>query len=249
MKSKSLLTILALLGLFFSPESMATSLPTTSDLDSLLNSSFDSISTPLKLVIFLTALSFIPFLLIAVTSFTRIIIILSMLRFALGMQQTPPNNVLIALSMFLTFFIMAEPIQKIKEEAYDPYSQNQITTQEALDRGVAPLKRFMASQTDESSIALFIDISGEEAPNSIDEVSLKQLIPAFMISELKTAFKIAFVLFLPFLLIDLVVASSLMSLGMIMVPPMTISLPMKVLMFVLIDGWTLIAGSLITSFQ
>lgn len=248
MKNKIALTILTLFILLISPETSAAT-QSVNDLDSLLNSSFDSISTPLKLVVFLTALSFIPFLLIAVTSFTRIIIILSMLRFALGMQQTPPNNVLIALSMFLTLFIMAEPINKIQEEAYQPYVANEITTQEAIDRGIAPLKRFMARQTDESAIALFIDISGENAPNSIDDVSMKQLIPAFMISELKTAFKIAFVLFLPFLLIDLVVASSLMSLGMIMVPPMTISLPMKVLMFVLIDGWALISGSLITSFQ
>lgn len=207
------------------------------------------VATAIKIVVALTILSLAPALLIVMTSFTRIIIVLSMLRHAFGMQDTPPNTVLISLALFLTLFTMLPTLNQMDKTALQPYMQGKITTERALERGMHPLREFMIRQTREQDLALMIEISKSKTPTSVEEVSNVHLIPAFMLSELKTAFQIGFVIFLPFLLIDLVVASILMSMGMLMVPPMMISLPVKILMFVLIDGWSLIARSLIGSFH
>lgn len=203
----------------------------------------------LKTLSLLTVLSFIPVLLIAVTAFTRIIIVLSMLRHALGLPQTPPNVVLLTLALFLTLYCMQPVWQQIDEQAVKPYHNQQITLEQALDNGIAPLKSFMVSQTRESNFAAVYQMAKVPLPASAEEVSLIYLIPAFLLSELTTAFQIAFVIFIPFLLIDLIVASVLMSLGMIMVPPISIALPIKVMVFVLIDGWSLVTQSLVSSFS
>lgn len=202
----------------------------------------------LKTLSLLTVLSFVPVLLIAVTAFTRIIIVLSMLRHALGLPQTPPNVVLLTLALFLTLYCMQPVWQQIDEQAITPYHGQQISLQQALDNGILPLKNFMVSQTRESNFAAVYQMAKVPLPASAADVSLIYLIPAFLLSELTTAFQIAFVIFIPFLLIDLIVASVLMSLGMIMVPPISIALPIKVMVFVLIDGWSLITQSLVSSF-
>lgn len=199
--------------------------------------------------VFLTALSFIPVMIIALTSFTRIVVVLSMLRFAFGMQQTPPNIVLIVLALFFTLFIMQPTIKNIEEHAYKPYMNKEISLQDAVEVSADSFKQFMISQTREKDLALILQISKTPIPKTSADIGMTQLIPAFMLSELKTAFQIAFVLFLPFLMIDLIVAGSLMSLGMIMVPPMTIAMPIKILIFVLVDGWSLVSQSLLNSFN
>ena len=183
------------------------------------------------------------------TSFTRIVIVLSLLRHALGMQQTPPNVVIISLSVFLTIFSMMPVIERMKTEAYLPYIQSEISTEKALISAKEPMRDFMISQTREQDLALMIDVSKSKMPKTVDDVALTTLIPAFILSELKSAFQIGFVIFLPFLLIDIIVASILMSMGMLMVPPMMVSLPIKILMFVLIDGWNLVVTSLLGSFM
>ncbi|NTS77375.1 flagellar type III secretion system pore protein FliP [Catenovulum sp. SM1970] len=208
----------------------------------------NELAPELKIAASLGLLSFLPIALIATTAFTRIIIVLAMLRHALGLQQSPPNIVLITLALFLTFFTMSPVYEKVNEEALKPYLNQEINYQVAFDRASKPIKAFMLSQTSEDNFQTIIKMSGANMPNDADEVSFVQLIPAFLLSELTTAFKIAFVIFLPFLAIDLITASTLMSLGMIMVPPITVALPLKVMLFVLIDGWGLIAGSLISSF-
>lgn len=206
------------------------------------------VATAFKILFGLTVLSLAPAVLVVMTSFTRIIIVLSMLRTAIGMQQTPPNTVLISLAMFLTIFNMLPVFKAINEEAFQPFMQGKMQVEEASTTAFAPLRDFMIRQTREQDLALMIEISKSEMPETVEEVSSLMLIPAFMLSELKTAFQIGFVIFLPFLLVDLVVASILMSMGMMMVPPMMISLPIKVLMFVLIDGWNLLVHSLLSSF-
>ncbi|MEJ2610277.1 MAG: flagellar type III secretion system pore protein FliP [Candidatus Thiodiazotropha sp.] len=207
------------------------------------------VATAIKIVLGLTVLSLAPALLIVMTSFTRIIVVLSILRHALGMQQTPPNTVLISLALFLTFFNMLPTLNLIESNAVQPFSEGQMTSEEALRAGMAPLRDFMIRQTREQDLALMVEVSGGEMPKTIDDVTNLQVIPAFMLSELKAAFQIGFVIFLPFVLIDIVVASILMSMGMLMVPPMMISLPIKILMFVLIDGWNLVVLSLLGSFS
>jgi flagellar biosynthetic protein FliP len=182
------------------------------------------------------------------TGFTRIIIVLSLLRQALGTQSVPPNQVMIGLALFLTFFVMSPVIDKIYLDAYKPLSENQITMQEAMDKGVAPLKEFMLKQTRESDLALFAKMAEVDKIETPDQVPLKVLVPAFVTSELKTAFQIGFAIFIPFLIIDMVVASVLMSMGMMMVSPAIVALPFKLMLFVLVDGWQLILGSLVESF-
>lgn len=203
----------------------------------------------LKILLGLTVLSLAPALMIMMTSFTRIILVMSMLRHALGMQQTPPNAVLIGLSLFLTLFSMMPVVQAIDESAYQPYIAGKIGAEHALQQGIAPVRDFMLRQTREEDLALMLEMSGKPMPKTAEEVQLPTLIPAFMLSELYTAFQIGFIIFVPFLLVDIVVSSLLMSLGMMMMPPMMISLPIKVLMFVLIDGWNLIVRALLTSFH
>jgi flagellar biosynthetic protein FliP len=209
----------------------------------------EDIATAVKIIVGLTVISLAPAILIAMTSFTRIIIVLAILRHAFGMPETPPNTVLISLALFLTLFTMMPVIQEVNQRAIEPYAAGKIGNEAALKAAVAPVKTFMVRQTRERDLALMIEISGTEQPASIEEISLVHLIPAFMLSELKSAFQIGFVIFLPFLLIDLVVSSVLISMGMLMVAPIVISLPVKILMFVLIDGWNLVVRALVGSFH
>ena len=208
-----------------------------------------SVSDALRIVMLLTLLAVLPAVVIAMTSFTRTIIVLSMLRHAFGMQDTPPNMVLVSLALFLTLFTMAPAFQASYQNGIKPLADNQISMESAVTQAVRPLREFMIRQTREKDLALILEIARVEVPDSIEEVSTVHVIPAFLISELKTAFTIGFVIFLPFLLLDLVVSSVLMSMGMLMVPPTIISLPLKVLMFVLIDGWSLIVRALLGSFH
>ena len=207
------------------------------------------VTNALKIILGLTILSIAPALLIVMTSFTRIIIVLSMLRQAFGMQQTPPNTVLISLALFLTIFNMTPVLEQINTISFTPFMDGRISTEEAYYEGMKPLREFMIRQTRENDLALMVELSGTDMPQTISEVSNLQLVPAFMISELKTAFQIGFIIFLPFLIVDLVIASILMSMGMMMVPPMMISLPIKILMFVLIDGWNIVIKALMSSFN
>jgi len=202
----------------------------------------------IQTLILLTSLSFLPAALLMMTGFTRIIIVLSLLRQALGTQSSPPNQVLVGLALFLTLFVMGPVFDRIYTDAYQPLSENQITMQQALEKGSAPLKTFMLKQTREADLALFIKMSQSDQPKSAEDISLRVLIPAFMTSELKTAFQIGFAIFIPFLIIDMVVASVLMSMGMMMVSPAIVSLPFKLMLFVLVDGWQLLLGSLAQSF-
>jgi len=202
----------------------------------------------LQTMLLLTSLSFLPAALLMMTSFTRIIIVLSLLRQALGTQSSPPNQVLIGLSLFLTLFVMGPTMDKIYVEAYQPLSENRIQMSEALDKGAAPLRAFMLKQTRETDLALFVKMSGSAAPKTAADVPLRVLIPAYITSELKTAFQIGFAVFIPFLVIDMVVASILMAMGMMMVSPAIVSLPFKIILFVLVDGWNLLLGSLAQSF-
>jgi flagellar biosynthetic protein FliP len=196
----------------------------------------------------LTALAFLPAVLLMMTSFTRIIIVLSLLRHALGTQTSPPNQVLVGLALFLTLFVMGPVLEKVYQDAYVPYSENKINFEQALARAEPPLKGFMLKQTREPDLALFLKLANTPAPAEPASVPLKVLVPAFVTSELKTAFQIGFLVFIPFLIIDLVVASVLMSMGMMMLSPVLISLPFKLMLFVLADGWTLLVGSLVASF-
>lgn len=206
------------------------------------------VATALKIILVLTVLSLAPALLVVMTSFTRIIVVLAMLRHAFGMQETPPNTVLISLAIFLTFFTMLPAFKLVNDQALQPYTQGKLTSKQALETGMLPLREFMIRQTREEDLALMVEVSNSPAPETLEDIGSVNLIPAFMLSELKTAFQIGFVIFVPFLLVDILVASILMSMGMLMVPPMMISLPIKVLMFVLIDGWNLVVKSLLGSF-
>ena len=205
-------------------------------------------SLSLQTLLLLTSLSFLPAALLMMTGFTRIVIVLSLMRQALGTPTSPPNQVLVGLALFLTFFVMSPVLDKIHTEAYQPLSENRITMEEALTRGAAPLRTFMLRQTREADLALFVKLSRESAPVKLEDISMRVLIPAYVTSELKTAFQIGFAVFIPFLIIDMLVASVLMSMGMMMVSPVLISLPFKIMLFVLVDGWNLLIGSLAQSF-
>ncbi len=202
----------------------------------------------LQTLILLTSLTFLPAALLMMTGFTRIIIVLSLLRQALGTQTAPPNQVMVGLALFLTFFVMSPVIDKIYADAYQPLSENRINMQEAMNKGAAPLKEFMMKQTREGDLALFVKMAKIEKIETPDQVPLLVLVPAFMTSELKTAFQIGFAIFIPFLIIDMVVASVLMAMGMMMVSPSIVALPFKLMLFVLVDGWQLLLGSLVQSF-
>lgn len=204
-------------------------------------------ATAIRIMLALTVLSLAPAILIAMTSFTRCVIVLAMLRQAIGLQDAPPNTVLVSLALFLTLFTMSPVLEQINAAAYQPFNAGRINVDEAFKRGAAPLREFMVRQTREQDLALLVEISRSEPPRTLEEVSLVQLVPAYMLSELKTAFQIGFVIFLPFLLLDLIISAALMSMGMLMVPPVVISLPLKILMFVLIDGWNLVVKSLVAS--
>lgn len=203
----------------------------------------------LRVVLGLSVLAILPALLVCLTSFLRIIIVLSMLRQALGMPETPPNPVLIGLALFFTLFTMAPVLQTLNEQAFQPFMSGNLGMEDAYGKGMAPLREFMLRQTREQDLALMVELSGARVPGTIQEVGNVQLIPAFMLSELRAAFQIGFLVLLPFLLIDLVVSSVLLALGMMMLPPTTVALPLKVLMFVLVDGWSLVLKALVGSFH
>lgn len=209
----------------------------------------EDVSNSIQILLILTVLSLAPALLIMLTSFTRIIIVLSFTRSALGSPQVPPNTVLIGLALFLTFFTMSPVLQSINATALQPYVKHQISFDQATDNACAPLKTFMLKQTRAKDIALFVSLSKSPRPHTEADLAMTTLIPAFLISELKTAFTIGFVIFIPFLIIDMVVSVTLMSMGMMMLPPVLISLPFKILLFVLVDGWHLVARSLAMSFH
>lgn len=202
----------------------------------------------IQTLILLTSLTFLPAVVLMMTGFTRIVIVLSLLRQALGTQSAPPNQVLVGIALFLTFFVMSPVIDKIYVEAYQPLSENKISMQEAMEKGALPLKAFMLKQTREADLALFANMAKVDKIATPDDVPLRVLVPAFMTSELKTAFQIGFAIFIPFLIIDMVVASILMAMGMMMVSPAIVALPFKLMLFVLVDGWQLLLGSLVESF-
>lgn len=203
----------------------------------------------LRVVLGLTVLAILPALLVCLTSFLRIIVVLSMLRHAIGMNETPPNTVLIGLALFLTLFTMSPVLQKVNNDAFEPFMAGKLSMEEGYGKGIAPLREFMVRQTREADLALMVELSKAPVPRSMDDIGNLQLIPAFMLSELRAAFQIGFVIFLPFLLIDLIVSSILMALGMMMMPPTTIALPLKILMFILVDGWSLVLKALVGSFH
>jgi flagellar biosynthetic protein FliP len=207
------------------------------------------VSTTLQIVILMTVLALAPSILIMTTSFIRMAIVLSFLRQAIGTQQSPPNQLIMSLALILTFFVMAPVATKSYNEGVKPYIDKQMTGADAWEKASAPFRTFMLSQTREKDLALFVDIAKLPAPNNPDDIPFHVLVPGFVISELRTAFQIAFVIFIPFLVIDMVVASVLMSMGMMMLPPIIVSLPFKLLLFVLVDGWYLLVKSLVDSFQ
>lgn len=206
------------------------------------------LSTPMQILVLLTILSVVPAILVSVTSFTRLIIVTHFLRQALGTQTMPPNQVLIGLSLFLTYFIMQPVTERMNQEALQPMLNGKITEMQALDQACVPLRQFMLRYTREKDLALFLNIARQPKPKSVQDLPMRVVIPSFMISELKTAFNIGFVLFIPFLVIDMVVASVLLSMGMMQLPPALVSTPFKILLFVMVDGWNLIVGSLVKSF-
>lgn len=212
-----------------------------------MNFDITRLSSELELFILISALSLLPFFLIAATTFTRNIVVLSFLRHALGLQQSPPNMVLVTLALFLTLFTMSPVLKQSVEQGVQPYLNESIDVETGIKKAWQPFKDFMLNHTKEESLNLIYNISDTDLPQTKDDVKASELLPAFLLSELKTAFKIGFVIFLPFLLIDLVIAAILMSLGMIMVPPITISLPIKVMLFVVVDGWSLVAETLVVS--
>lgn len=216
--------------------------------DAIVNINGNSIQT-LELIFLMTAISLLPFVLLMMTCFTRIIIVLSFTRSAMGVQATPPNSVLIGLALFLTLFIMSPVVDEITETAYVPYRNEQITQQEALQRGVVPLKEFMLRQTEHSALALYEDMAGIEAPEKVQDLPLRVVVPAFMTTELKRALVMGFLIYVPFVLLDIIVSSTLMSMGMIMLPPAMISLPFKLLLFITVNGWELLFSTLVQSFN
>ncbi|OEG00414.1 flagellar biosynthetic protein FliP [Vulcanibacillus modesticaldus] len=209
----------------------------------------DDVFTTLQIVILLTILSLAPGILILMTSFTRIVIVLSFVRNALATQQMPPNQVIIGLALFLTFFVMGPTFSEVNQNALQPYLAGEITQETALDEAVMPFKNFMIKQTREKDLLLFMNYSQIDKPKNVNDLPLNILVPAFAISELKTAFQMGFMIFIPFLIIDMVVSSTLMAMGMVMLPPVMISLPFKILLFIMVDGWYLVVKSLLESFH
>ena len=208
-----------------------------------------NVSTSIKLLLLLTVLSLAPSILILMTSFARIVIVLSFTRTALATNQMPPNQVIIGLALFLTFFIMAPTLQEVNEQALQPLFDEEIGLEEAYERAAMPFKEFMAKHTRQKDLELFLEYNQSERPQSIEDIQLTTLVPAFALSEIKTAFQMGFMIFIPFLVIDMIVASVLMAMGMMMLPPVMISLPFKILLFILVDGWYLVMKSLLQSFN
>lgn len=246
MKAKHLITLALIFGMLpLASYADAFSLPAVTVQPGANNS--QSYSVNLQILIFMTALSVLPGLLMAMTSFTRIIIVLSILRQAVGLASIPTNQILIGISLFMTYYVMSPVFEQINTTAVQPYLAEKINFSQAVDQGQVPLRRFMLNQTRKADLALFENLAKSQ-PHTLNDVSMGVLIPAYITSELKTAFQIGFVLFLPFLIIDLVVSCVLMAMGMMMLSPLIISLPFKIMLFVMVDGWTLILGSLASSF-
>jgi flagellar biosynthetic protein FliP len=243
---------IGLSAVFLTPENSGAAAPQTAP--PFISIGMDQTQEPgkmavvLQIFLLMTILSLAPAILIMLTSFTRIIIVLSLLRRALGTMQMPPNQVITGLALFLTFFIMTPVWQQINQKALQPYLDNQINQKQALQNAAEPLRKFMFKQTREKDLALFVNIAKVERPNDVTDIPTSVLIPSFIISEVKTAFQIGLLLYVPFLIIDMVVASVLLSMGMMMLPPIMISLPFKLMLFVLADGWNLLIGSLVRSF-
>jgi len=239
----------ALLFLFLSVQALAEPVPFPSlNIGVGTSSNPGQVATTIQIFLLLTVLSLAPSLLIMTTSFTRIVVVLSFLRTAMGTQQAPSNQIILALALFLTFFIMTPVWQQINKEAYQPFRAGTISQEQAFERATKPVRIFMLSQTREKDLGLFVSLSKQARPKNADDIPTLTIIPAFMISELRTAFQIGFLIYIPFIVVDMVVASVLMSMGMMMLPPVMISLPFKILLFVLVDGWGLVIGSLVKSF-
>jgi flagellar biosynthetic protein FliP len=246
--TRRLLLLLLLVGTFWLLPQSAGAQSVTLDLGE--GGSGGTTARIVQLFLVITIVSIAPSILVMMTSFTRIVVVLSLLRSAMGVQQTPPNMVIVSLSLFLTAFIMMPTLEEIYSEAIEPLSSEEITEQEALERAAMPIRNFMLAQVREQDLMLFLEISEtEEEAIDPEETPLQALIPAFMISELRRAFEIGFLMFLPFIIIDMTVASVLMSMGMMMLPPIVMSLPFKLIFFVLVDGWYLVAGSLLRSYS
>jgi len=250
-KGKFVLALLiCILILFCSMDTYATPIPFPSigiEIDSA--ESPQDVALSLQILALLTVLTLAPAIIILMTSFTRIIVVFSFLRNALATQQMPPNQVLVGLALFLTIFVMAPVWSEINQNALQPYLAGEITQEKAFDSGVKPIREFMLKQTRQKDLALFVNLSSTPKPNSPEDIPTYVVIPAFAISELKTAFQIGFIIYIPFIVIDMVVASTLMAMGMMMLPPMMISLPFKLLLFILVDGWNLVIQSLLLSFR
>lgn len=214
----------------------------------MISLDFGDAGTAVQILLLITVLSLVPAILVLMTSFTRIVVVLSFIRNALGTQQLPPNQVIIGLALFLTFFVMMPTFTEVNTNALQPYINQEITREQALEKAEEPLRTFMFKQTREKDLELFVGLSKMERPSTYGDIPTHVLVPAFVISELKTAFQMGFAIFIPFMIIDMIVASVLMSMGMMMLPPMMISLPFKILLFVLVDGWHLIVRSLVASF-
>lgn len=259
MKVKNLLFILFVVVFVISPDlSFAQEIngPQIPNISFQINGSDNprELSNSIELIVIFTILTLLPSILIMMTSFTRIVVILSFLKNAMGTQQTIPPQIFVGLALFITFFIMAPVGNEIYKDALKPYYENEISQSEAIEKGIQPMREFMMRQTREQDIKLFMDMSKDEALMNKEKIELSDipnvvLIPAFIISELKTGFQVGFLLFLPFIVIDMVVASTLMSMGMMMLPPMMISLPFKILLFILVDGWSLVVRSIVTGFN
>ncbi|MCB1955031.1 MAG: flagellar type III secretion system pore protein FliP [Rhodocyclaceae bacterium] len=245
MNRAALLAVLSL-ALVFAPEALAQSLPALTSTPTAGGGNTYSLSV--QTLVLLTLLSFVPATVLMMTSFTRIIIVFSLLRQAMGTQTSPPNQVLLGLSLFLTFFVMSPVAERVYTEAYLPLSENAIGMEEALARASVPMKTFMLGQVRQPDLELFATLSQTDPVEKAEDLPLRVIVPAFVTSELKTAFQIGFIVFLPFLIIDMVVASVLMSMGMMMMSPVIVALPFKIMLFVLVDGWTLLIGSLVRSF-
>lgn len=243
----AVLAVLAMLGLGLSSAAAA-----PKGFEILASENGDGVTTysvSIQTLLVFSMLSFMPAILLLMTSFTRIVIVLSLMRQALGLQSTPPNQVIIGMSLFLTFYVMAPTLESVYEQAYQPYSQGEIEFDVATERAGGSMKTFMLAQTRSSDLRLFADMAKLPEQESLDDVPLRVLVPAFVISELKTAFQVGFMIFIPFLIIDLVVASILMSMGMMMLSPVLVALPFKLMFFVLADGWHLLVGSMVQSFK
>lgn len=244
MKGLVMIAVLALM-----PASLLAQAPQSQGVQISFGQEGGSFSVPLQVLIVLTLLTFLPAIVISMTSFTRIIVVTHFLRQALGTQSTPNNQILIGLTLFLTLFIMGPTWDQIYDKGIAPYQEGQITQTEALEKMAVPLRSFMLKQVREKDLALFVRIAKMPKPKNPNDLSLRVIVPAFMISELKTAFQIGFVLFLPFLVIDMVVSAILLSMGMLQLPPIVVSTPFKILLFILVDGWGLVIGSLVESFR